>query len=237
MNFKLSADECKKLKQLKDSISEELDSLRGLESEEKQYKNEEIKSLIRYYQTLTEEIENRRNRIYNFTLQFLVICLAGVGLLFSWKRENHDLIFWEIIIVLGLLIIFSLVIIIVYEFQSRFRYSFLCLKEYGNKWKWFYYGNQHIMKINVRPFPPSKNFSQTLEPYLSGLNEFIRNYREENIDKEISNNIQQLYLLQVHNYYKNRFYLQLTNLRLYSIIVTVVIAIIIYLIFYVFSLD
>lgn len=232
MKIKLSPEECNQLKQLKDNVSKELDLLLKIDREEKQKKNEEIISLIKYYRTLTEEVETRRNRIYNFTLQFLVICLTAIGILLSLFNGKSNLFFWGLLIILITFIVFSVLIIIIYEFQSGFRYPFLNLKEYGNKWKWFYYGNQYILKINTNPIS-RKCFNQTLEPYLNGLNEFIKNYRKENIDKEISDNIQQLYLLQVHNYYKNRFYLQLTRIRLYLIKfipIIIVIIVIIYVI-------
>lgn len=48
-------------------------------------------------------------------------------------------------------------------------------------------------------------------PYLKGLHYFVVNYSEETLDSELSDNIQQLYLLQVHNYYKNKFFLRLNN--------------------------
>lgn len=71
---------------------------------------------------------------------------------------------------------------------------------------------------------PAKKF-ETNEPYLRGLHAFLENYRVETLDTEIRNNIQQLYLLQVHNYYKNRFYLQLVSVLKWSVYVTLVVAI------------
>ena len=53
------------------------------------------------------------------------------------------------------------------------------------------------------------NFSKRIK--ISEMSEIDQN------DEEISNNVQQLYLLQVHNYYKNRFYLQLVRIREWSL--------------------
>jgi hypothetical protein len=68
----------------------------------------------------------------------------------------------------------------------------------------------------------STRSEDTLEPYLRGLEAFAHNYMVEDTDRELVDNIQQLYLLQVHNYYKNRFYLQLIRIREWSIYVTIV---------------
>ena len=124
--------------------------------------------------------------------------------------------FWSFLSFLLINIFFVFFIIVSYQCQSRFRYPFLKLKKFGNKWKWFYYANPHIQEISRKAVFPSKEFEKTQKPYLEGLREFVKNYREETLDKELSDNIQQLYLLQVHNYYKNKFFLFLVHLRLWS---------------------
>lgn len=228
---KLKKQKNSKLEHLKKGIEEEITALSKLGIEEKNCKNKDIKSMIQHYLTLTDKMEDRRTRIYNFTLQYLIICLTGLGLLLSQRNRICDIIFYSIMVVLIIQIIFSGIIIILHEKQSAFRYPFLYLDEYGNKWKWFYYGNKFVLKIKTRVVCPSKRPDQTTNPYLEGLKDFIQNYKDETIDEELSDNIQHLYLLLVHNYYKNRFHLQLTGIRLWSLRVTFVaflIAIIIY---------
>ena len=228
-----------KLNNLKEKISRKLIKLRSLPDELKIEKNDDIKEMIRYYIDLTDKIEDRRVRIHTFGLQLLAISATGLALLFSQydEIESMDLakfLIWPVTLILSVLILSSLISSIFYVRQSWFRYPFLKLKDYGNnKWKWFYYGNEEILKISTNPFSRQRNLKKTLEPYLSGLSNFLSNYKDENLDKEISDNIQQLYLLQVHNYYKNRFYLQLTKIWKwsFSIVIIILVSAALYLIF------
>lgn len=215
---KLLKQENLELEKLKKVIDEEITSLSKLSLEEKNCKNKDIKSMIQHYLNLTDKMEERRTHIYNFTLQYLIICSTGAIFIFSQKNSIDDLIFYPIMTILIIQIISSILIIIVHETQSAFKYPF---RDLGNKWKWFYYGTESVLKIKTRPVFPSKRPDQTTIPYLEGLKEFIQNYKDETIDEELSDNIQQLYLLLVHNYYKNRFHLQLTQIRLRSIWLTV----------------
>ena len=67
---KLQKQKNSKLEQLKKGIEEEITSLSKLGIEEKNCKNKDIKSMIQHYLNLTDKMEDRRTRIYNFTLEF-----------------------------------------------------------------------------------------------------------------------------------------------------------------------
>jgi len=233
---KLLKQENLELEQLKKGIDEEITSLSKLSIKEKNRKNKDIKSMIQHYLNLTDKMEERRTHIYNFTLQYLIICSTGAIFIFSHKNSIDDLMFYLIMAALIIQIIFSVIIIIFHETQSAFKYPFRSGK-YGNKWKWFYYGNKSVSKIETMPVFPSKRPDQTTIPYLEGLKEFIQNYKDETIDKELSDNIQQLYLLLVHNYYKNQFHSKLTEIRLWSIRLTVVSLLIITIIFIILKYE
>jgi hypothetical protein len=226
--LKLTNNEENVLKDLEGSITKELEGLTKLDNQTKKEKNDDIKTMIKYYIDMTNNIEDRRNRIYNFTLQLLSICLAGLGLIISQRKNIYPAIFLPVTLFFLVQILGSLLIVILYLMQSGFRYNFLeeKLEKYGNKWKWFYYGNKEVRKLSANAIFKSKKFHDTVKPYLSGLKNFVNNYKMENIDVEISENIQQLYLLLVHNYYKNRFYLQLNNIQKKSIILTIIFIII-----------
>ena len=116
-------------------------------------------------------------------------------------------------------ILFCLYSAFIYEKQSGFRYPFLwsVVEEYGNKWKWFYYGSKQLQRISTKTIRESKTFGTTVEPYLESFREFINEYRLENLNSEIIDNIQQLHLLRVHNYFKNKFFLQLTDIQKQSL--------------------
>lgn len=224
--------------ELKDAVKLELDLLMSLDKEAKIEKNEDIKSMIRYYISMTDKIEDRRTHIYDFTLQMLAICITALGICITslgvLSSNNYPKIYlallWIIVIVLFVQIVFMLIIALVHDKQSEFRYPFLELKEYGNKWKWFYYGSETIQKISNCPFQSKIQSHNLADLFMEDLKSFVHNYRTENLDKEIVDNIQQLHLLQVHNYYKNRFYLQLISIQKCSIYV-VLLTIIVILIF------
>jgi len=223
------SEEERNIFEIEKSISQELQLFKDFDKKNKEAKNNDIKSMIRYYINLTNDIEARRTRIHSFTLQMLAICITAIILLHTQSQKIEPILYNIVIWILYVQIIFSFFSAYIYERQSGFNYTFLNLKKYGNKWKWFYYGNKEILKINTNVMKKSKKFNETKEPYLKGFKNFIHNYRKENLYEEILNNLQQLYLLQVHNYYKNKFYLQLTKIRkysLYSIIVIIIIGII-----------
>jgi hypothetical protein len=120
--------------------------------------------------------------------------------------------------------------IYLHEKQSNFNYPFLPPNppsKFGNKWKWFYYGNDYIRQINTNAFRHRKSVTNAFIPYLQGLRDYVKGYKDENGDTEICSNIQQAYLLQVHNYFKNKFFLHLIKIRLWSVHGSVILAVII----------
>lgn len=114
------------------------------------------------------------------------------------------------LVIFGIQIIFAIAKLQEYQAQSAFKYPFNN-SEYGNKWKWFYYANPFIKLINPDPFQKEHKNQKNLLPYLEGPHLLIEIYGNETLDKKLHDNIQQLYLLQVHNYYKNKFFLRLNN--------------------------
>ena len=207
------------LQKLKQQVSKQLGELLKLEDKELEYKNRDIKNMISYYSNITDKIEDRRIRIHNFSLQILAVSVAAEALLITADTINITsytrILYYAALVIFSILIFFSLITSIIFIMQSSFVYPFNKsdnLEGIGqNKWKWFYYGNENIFKINPDPLKLRQNSDEACIPYLENLKDFIVSYKEENLQKEISDNIQQLYLLHVHNYYKNRFYLQLTK--------------------------
>lgn len=202
---------------IKNQVDQELKKLENVSDAELKRKNQEVKEMIQYYNQLTDNIENRRNKILSFTTQYIVVLLTASGFIISKQKELGEL-FWFITAFFSVQIISSIITLIYYVFQSYYRYPFLELKEYANKWKWFYYGNENILKLETNVFKKSKEINKTTIPYLSGLRFFISKFSTENEKDEIKDNIIQLYLLQVHNFYKNRFYLILVNIQKWSFI-------------------
>lgn len=216
-------DESKRFNQLENEISKEVASLKALSNDQKLSKNNNIISMIRHYIDMTDKVEDRRNRIHTFTLQMLAIWVAAIFVLLGlYLREDikmNSLLFASIFAILTTQILFCFYSAFVYEKQSGFRYAFLWseLKQYGNKWKWFYYASQPIQRISTATVREAKSFNATVEPFLESYRDFLRDYVAENLDSELTDNIQQLHLLRVHNYYKNKFYLQLTNIQKWAL--------------------
>jgi len=226
----LTEDEQNRLKKLKDDISAEVSALQSLSNDKKLEKNSNIISMIRHYIGMSDKVEDRRGRIRTFTLQMLAIWVAAVILLTALyldKNTDINLVFFTATLSLFIgQILFCLYSAFIYEKQSGFRYPFLWpdAEEYGNKWKWFYYSSKPLQRISTKTIKESKTVGTTIEPYLESYRDFIQQYRLENLDSEIIDNIQQLHLLRVHNYFKNKFFLQLTDIQkwsLYAIPITV----------------
>lgn len=218
---------------VKDSVSKNLQKLTQLEDNIKTQKINEINKMIDYYNDLTNNIEERRNKIYDFTIQLLIICVTGFGVLMTLlllQNRTYEVKYILIsgISILGIQILFCIFITILYLLQSKTNYVFNlpAIREFSNKWKWFYYGNQNVQRINTNPYPFNINKQcDDQYNYLNGLNDFINNYTNENLNAEICDNIQQLFLLQVHNYYKNRFYLTLIKILNISSIISAVLVV------------
>ena len=204
---------------LRNEIKEEIEKITKLKKWEKEYKNTDIKEMIRYYNSITNDIEARRTRYNEFSLEYAAI-LAIVLVFIIPKSDSIDQYHIFFIGLIGIQIISAIFAIVLFLFQSKYRYPFLQIKSLSNQWKWFYHGNEPILGIDTRAIFPTKESELTTKPYLRGLKNFVHEYRIEDIDQEITRNIIQLYLLQVHNYYKNRFYLQLSTLGTYSIYTT-----------------
>lgn len=218
------------LNELQEAIELELDGLHTLNNDEKKAKLADIKEMISYYTQATAVIEDRRAKVHAVSLQLLGISVAGCALVVSagenlWGGWLSSGLFVFALVLSVSIFIAAMVAALVYETQSGFRYPFLKLKEYGNRWKWFYHGNPAIRGMNRNAFRSRKYFERDIGAYLEGLKCFVKWYREEDIDGELRDAILHLYLLQVHNYYKNRWYLQLTviwRIAFWGIFVSVV---------------
>lgn len=198
---------------MSEKINNDLAKLNGLDKDQKIRINEDIKKMISYYNQLTDQIESRRTRLVESSWQTLTILIAASGLLIAAKLTW--IILYPALIIFGIQIIFAIAKLHEYQAQSGFKYPFNN-SGFGNKWKWFYHANPFIKSINPNPFQKENENQKNLLPYLEGLRFFVESYTNETIDKELQNNIKQLYLLQVHNFYKNKFFLRLNKYDLWA---------------------
>jgi len=211
-----------KTEDIKKSIKKDIKSLKKLSKDKIIEKNNDVKSMINYYRILTDKVEDRRIKHFEFSIQYSILLIAAIALFISVSDKLSHFIYLLLLGIAIIQLLFSIISIGLYTFQSIYPYPFLDMEEFGNKWKWFYYGNKPILQIDDYAITPSKDPSKTTIPYLLGLQNFINSYLHEDDNKSISDNIIHLYLLQVHNYYKNCFYHQLYSISRYSIIITIV---------------
>jgi len=197
--------------------------------------NNDVKKLIEYYNERTDQIELRRSRLVEASWQTLTILIAATGLLIASKLSLILLV--PILTFFLIHIVFALLKLIEFQAQSSFKYPFN-MSNYGNTWKWFYYGNPCFSSIKISPFQKEKTKRNNIIPYLDGFHYFLSKFRTESIDTELRDNLQQLYLLQVHNGFKNQFYLRIykydkwanrISFTLLSIIFGILIGVFIYL--------
>lgn len=203
-------------KTLDKKLNETLGQFENLSADDKKKKGEDIIEMIKYTNSLTDEIEERRNKFYSDSLILLQVSVAALVLLLS-SDSSRFLKFISCIAFIPVIVI-QLIVIIVYYRQNESKYVFKdkSLENYSNQWKWFYYGNPYTQKISVGLFSKA---SASVDHYKNGLKYLAEQYIKETDNSKIKSDLIQLYLLQVHNYYKNRYYLSLVKIRKIGMIV------------------
>lgn len=194
--------------------------LLSADENKKKHINEDVISKILYFNALTDKVEERRSKIQTFSYQYLAILLTVTGVFITYFNNIYIHTRAVVIGVLCIQILSTLFILIFYNFQSSYNYPFKGYPNYSNQWKWFYYGNSYIQKLNINPFF-SINKTQNKIDYLEGLHYIVKKYNEETLDNELKSNLIQMYVLQVHNYYKNKFYLQLFDIMKWSLYISI----------------
>jgi len=200
-----------KISNLHEKIKKSIEEIVSLKPKVKEEKLRNVKEMITFYTNSTNQIEERRIRIGELSWQSLVILLTAASLLIL---SNFLLIIKiPIVIIIIFLVVVQVLKIREYFAQSTYDYPFKRNKGFNNNWKWFYYGNDSVTKISENPFNLEKTEISDNYYYLEGLKFFLDSYKNEDNNTELVDGLQQLFLLQVHNYYKNRFYLRLLELE------------------------
>ncbi|MEO0198410.1 MAG: hypothetical protein ABIM18_03925 [candidate division WOR-3 bacterium] len=223
------------------SITEEVEAqlkrMKSLGIEDKNRLFEYVIWMIEFQTSLTQDVERRRENLYHFTY----LLLGGGVAIYSWlfNKVPSSFICYFLAIPYLVPLIF---VLILFEVQSGY---FYVTKEidrdrnynvYGNQPNWFYYGNKEILKIKTSlvyslPFFRNK-VTGNLDAFLSGLRKSVEEFRKdaESVDVRLEKAIKQFYVLQVHNYYKNRFYLQLNAVRR-TWCLLVIVSVLVYILF------
>lgn len=192
--------------------------------------SEDARKTIEHYLKITTETEKRRTDLYTFSLKMFTFAISAIFAILGLRSNQtvNTLIGSEIVkyitLFIATIITPSTITIILYYLQSTFKYPFNELDGVSNQWKWFYYGNEHIKGISTSSFI-FKDKTKDIESYIDGLKYFTEKYITSKAADTAKINIIQAYLLQVHNYYKNKWVMQLNNVWKYSICFSTIIVI------------
>lgn len=117
----------------------------------------------------------------------------------------------------GELIGLSLVVLVLYVMQARFRYPFLYFEKIGNTWPYFYYSS--ISPETPRSaFPLPAFHRQGGLLYARDILRFAQRTLTETHQDRARNELQQYFLLVAYQAYVNQFSLRLANCFLYGLV-------------------
>lgn len=222
--------ELHKTEDISQQIENTFQGISELDETAKKEKITDIKHMITVYNTMTNKMEDRRQGIFNVSLQYVAFLIAAIALLQNSQLPDSIKIGIQVFIFTQVII--SFFVVVKFILQSNHKFPFLDL-EYSNRWKWFYYGNPDLSNMSSDLILSSEKKQVNKISYLKGLLFYSNRYLKETIDQELEDNLIQLYLLQVHNLYKNKYYLQLTSLRekgiIFSLITSILVALILFL--------
>jgi hypothetical protein len=178
-------------------------------------------------------IRERRDKLplsSEITNQVISVCgtllgfgAAGVGLSvgFADKIRQLPVLAQKIIVAAGIvyleLAIVSLIVLVMYMIQARFRYPFLYLQKIGNTWPFFYYATISS-EVSRAPIQTGTQLLSAARHYADDFVTFTKKAVAETCEDELRNELQQYYLLIAYQGYVNQFSLRLTNLFFYGLV-------------------
>jgi hypothetical protein len=173
--------------------------------------------------TLSSDITNQVISVCGTLLGFGA---AGVGLSvgFADKIRQLPVLAQKIIVAAGIvyleLAIVSLIVLVIYMIQARFRYPFLYLQKIGNTWPFFYYATISP-EISRAPIQTSTQLLSAARYYADDFVTFTKKAIAETSEDQLRNELQQYYLLIAYQGYVNQFSLRLTNFFFYGLIASI----------------
>lgn len=163
------------------------------------------------------------DRILGICTTLLGFGAAGLGLSVGFldKLRQLDLLTQKIIVAAGIvyfeLVLVSLIVLVLYVSQARFRYPYLYFKKIGNTWPWFYYATVSP-EVSRNPFQGREARLKAAQLFASDFEAFSQKAIAETKADELRNELQQYYLLIAYQGYAHQFSLRLTNFFLYGLI-------------------
>jgi hypothetical protein len=184
---------------------------------------------------LIDTIKSRRDRLSlstGITDQIVGICqqilsfgAAGLALTIGFidKIKQFSVPVQKWLAVVGIfyfeLVILSLIVLILYMLQARFRYPFIYFRKIGNAWPFFYYSS--ITPVPRSPLQTRKQRFDSAVAYSNDFARFTDRLFTEDIKAKLRVELQQYFLLMSYQAYVHQFSLRLASVFTYGFVAAV----------------
>ncbi len=184
---------------------------------------------------MMERIKDRRSKlslssgitapIVGICQQILAFGAAGIALTVGFidKVETFSPIVQKFLAAFGIfyveLIVLSLLVLIQYMLQARFRYPSIYFEKIGNAWPYFYYSK--ITQVSRNPMQGSKTRFDASVAYARDLVNFSEMVLGESDAERLRAELQQYFLLMSYQAYVHQFAVLLGRLFMYGFIAAV----------------
>jgi hypothetical protein len=162
------------------------------------------------------------DQIVGICQQILAFGAAGVALTvgFADKIKQFSVQVQRVLAIAGIfyteLILISLLVLIWYLLQARFRYPSVYFEKIGNAWPFFYYAS--ITPVARAPIQGSRQRFKSAVAYAADFVRFADRFCKESPQERLRAELQQYFLLMSFQAYVNQFSLRLANMFMYGFI-------------------
>jgi len=170
--------------------------------------------------------------ILGISQQLLAFGGAGVALTIGFidKVKRFDPTVQKCLAVVGIfyseLIVLSLLVLILYMLQARFRYPSIYFEKIGNAWPFFYYAT--VTPVARSPLQSSRARFDSSVAYAKDFIRFAERVVKEDQRERLRVELQQYFLLMSYQGYVHQFAVRLARLFMYGFIGAVATAIIMF---------
>jgi hypothetical protein len=173
-----------------------------------------------------------KDKIVSICQQILAFGAAGVALTVGFidKVREFSVLAQKSLAIVGIfyseLILLSLLILIWYMLQARFRYPYLYFDKIGNAWPFFYYAT--ITQVPRAPIQTASQRFNASVAYASDFVIFTDRVLNETPKERLRAELQQYFLLMSYQAYVHQFSLRLANIFMYGFVGAVLTALIMF---------
>jgi hypothetical protein len=209
--------------QVADKLRALADELRRRPSEDLLALRSDVKEMIDFVTKRGDAADAERFKYLQSSLQIIGFVLVVFSLVLTGLDKSSGLSASVLVVILSVGLSLSvavagaLIVILMYFAQARFRYPFIYYRQLGNAWRWFYYGNVKANTPEGEFFYRNKEYQQTFaQNYASDLERYASRYVNDSPPEQILEDLRQLFLLNEHDRYKQRFKSHMVHACLYT---------------------